>query len=241
MYDPMGEFFPSYGATVYCGPEDHPRVAGYEQGGWYGGATAVGDPAPSFPTVEALGSWDPEGLFVPHPRFPTDEFTTVGTETAAASVPRHRRREQPVATWSQILSSLFGVLTAVTVTAMCLLGWALSYHPLQDLAESRVPHGLSRLWPLIVYGPWVVGCLSVLRAALERRRLVHSWVVVVVFSSIATGLCVAGVSLTLPDVIVAGLPPITALVSLHQLVRQLTSGKGAHRPTYRRLTHKPRR
>ncbi|GAA2228821.1 MULTISPECIES: DUF2637 domain-containing protein [Kitasatospora] len=240
MYDPMGEFFPSYGATVYCGPEDHPVADAYEQGGWYGGVAAGGAGAP-YPTVEAMGSWDPEGLFVPHPRVPADEFGTVVAESAVAPVPRHRRRDHPpAATWSQILSSLFGVLTAVTVTAMCLLGWALSYHPLQDLAESRVPHGLSQLWPLIVYGPWIVGCLSVLRAALDGRRPVHSWVVVVVFSSVATGLCVADVAPTLPDVIVAGLPPITALVSLHQLVRQLTSGKGAHRPTYRRL-HKPTR
>ncbi|MFB7665012.1 DUF2637 domain-containing protein [Kitasatospora sp. NPDC056138] len=124
---------------------------------------------------------------------------------------------------------------------MCLLGWTLSYHPLQDLAFSRVPHGLSRLWPLIVYGPWIVGCLSVLRAALDGRRLLHSWVVVVLFSSVATGLCIADVSWTVPDVIVAGLPPVTAVVSLHQLVRQLTSGKGAHRPAYRQAAHKSSR
>lgn len=113
---------------------------------------------------------------------------------------------------------------------MCLLGWTFSYDPLRDLALTRVPQGLSQLWPLIIYGPWLVGCLSVLRAALDGRRPVHSWVVVVVFSSMATGLCVADVSRTVPDVIVAGLPPITAVVSLHQLVRQLLAGKATHRP-----------
>ncbi|MDH6123811.1 DUF2637 domain-containing protein [Kitasatospora sp. GP82] len=239
MYDPIGEFFPPYGATVYCPPEDHPRAAPYEQNGWYDGSATPGSAWPSFPTVEALGTWDPEGVFIPHPRVPADEFAPLTANSTVPQVPRHRRRAHPpVVTWSQVISSLFGVLTAVTVTAMCLLGWTLSYDPLQDLALSRAPHGLSQLWPLIVYGPWIVGCLSVLRAALDGRRPLHSWVVVVLFSSVATGLCIADVSQTVPNVIVAGLPPITAVVSLHQLVRQLTAGKDTHRHAYRQASHK---
>ncbi|MFI9271097.1 DUF2637 domain-containing protein [Kitasatospora sp. NPDC052896] len=209
MYDPRGEFLPPHGGTVQFDPEDlYP-----------------------YPTIEALGAWDPDGLgFVPRPRTPVDDPGPSAAGPAVPSVPRHRRRARLfTATWSQVLGSLFGVLTAVTVIAVCVLGWLLSYDPLRDLAFTRVPRGLSQLWPLIVYGPWLVGCLSVLRAALDGRRPMHSWVVVVVFSTVATGLCVADVSHTAPDVIVAGLPPITAVVSLHQLVRQLLAGKGTHR------------
>jgi hypothetical protein len=137
-----------------------------------------------------------------------------------------------------VISSLFGVLTAVTVIAVCVLGWTLSYDPLQDLAFTRVPRGLSQLWPVIIYGPWLVGCLSVLRAALHGRQPIHSWAVVILFSALATGLCVADVSRTASNLIVAGLPPLTAVISLHQLVRQLFTAPGARRPLDRVAAHK---
>ncbi|WP_198045439.1 DUF2637 domain-containing protein [Kitasatospora mediocidica] len=137
-----------------------------------------------------------------------------------------------------MIGSLFGALTAVTVAAVCVLGWAFSYDPLWALAYSRVPRALSQLWPVIVYGPWLAGCLSVLRAALHGRQPLHSWVVVVLFSTLATGLCVADVSRTLPDLVVAGLPPLTAVISLHQLVRQLTAVRGTGRRPGRQAAHK---
>ncbi|MDH6117762.1 DUF2637 domain-containing protein [Kitasatospora sp. GAS204B] len=159
--------------------------------------------------------------------------------SAEPSVSRHRRRTRPPApSWPDVVGSVFGALTAVTVTAVCVLGWALSYDPLRELALSRVPRGLSQLWPVIVYGPWLVGCLSVLRAALHGRQPVHSWVVVVLFSGLATGLCIADVSRTVPDLVVAGLPPLTAVISLHQLVRQLITTRGARRPPGSPATHR---
>ncbi|MFF1871655.1 DUF2637 domain-containing protein [Streptomyces sp. CB03911] len=129
----------------------------------------------------------------------------------------------------------------MAVTAVCLVGWTLSYEPLRDLAFARGPRGLAQLWPVIVYGPWLVGCLSVLRAALDGRRVAHSWAVVVMFSIVATALCVADVSRALPDMVVAGLPPITGAISLHQLVRQLGCVRGARRPASRSTSHKATR
>jgi hypothetical protein len=81
---------------------------------------------------------------------------------------------------------------------------------------------LAGWWPLLVYGPWVVASLSILRAALHRRRAAHSWAVVVVFSLVAVYLCVAHAGHSPVRLAVAGLPPITALVCFHQLVRQIT-------------------
>ncbi|MFJ9826712.1 hypothetical protein ACIRSU_20410 [Streptomyces sp. NPDC101160] len=162
--------------------------------------------------------------------------------------PARRRHLPPVTSWPLLFRSLFGMLTIVTVTAVCVLDWLLCYHPLLDLAVSRVPHGLDHLWPAIVYAPWLVGTFSVLRSALEARRLAHAWAVVVVFSGIATGLCVFEACRTpadLLDIVVAGLPPVTAAVCLHQLVRQLTAASRARRPaprhTARRVPRQRRR
>ncbi|MFE0462616.1 DUF2637 domain-containing protein [Kitasatospora sp. NPDC058965] len=181
----------------------------------------------------------------PHPpRAPLDRPDPARDAPArpAPAASRHRRRSRFTAPpWPALVSSMFGALTAVTVTAVCALGWALSYDPLRDLALSRVPRGLSQLWPVVVYGPWLAGCLSVLRAALHGRPPVHSWVVVVVFSSLATGLCVADVSWTVASVVVAGLPPLTAVVSLHQLVRQLTAARSARPCAGHTATHRASR
>lgn len=162
--------------------------------------------------------------------------------------PARRRHLPPVTSWPLLFRSLFGMLTIITVTAVCVLDWLLCYHPLLDLAVSRVPHGLDHLWPAIVYAPWLVGTFSVLRSALEARRLAHAWAVVVVFSGIATGLCVFEACRTpadLLDIVVAGLPPITAAVCLHQLVRQLTAASRARRTaprhTARRVPRQRRR
>lgn len=209
MYDPRAAFLPPQGGATQFEPED----------------------LPTYPTIEALGTWDPESPFVPHPRAPVSDPGLSGADPRRP-ISRHRRRTPPAeATWSQVLGSLFVALSTMTVIAVCVLGWLLAYDPLRNLALNRAPSGLPHLWPLVIYGPWLVGCLSVLHAALDGRRPVHSWVVVVAFSATAAGLCVADASPTIPDVIVAGLPPITGVVSLHQLVRQLLSGKRPQRPT----------
>ncbi|WP_146259257.1 DUF2637 domain-containing protein [Streptomyces tateyamensis] len=222
-----------------------PPFGAYGHGGWYGeglveedGLTEGGPHQFGSVTVSTLG-WEAEGVFAPRPREPVEQPPPVAPDPERSPPSRHRRQTRPAApAWPRVISSLFGVLTALTVIAVCVMGWILSYDPLRDMAFSRVPRGLSQLWPVVIYGPWLVGCLSVLRAALHGRQLVHSWVVVILFSSLATGLCVAGVSRTASNLIVVGLPPLTAAISLHQLVRQLTVAPRARRPLGRIAAHK---
>jgi hypothetical protein len=77
-------------------------------------------------------------------------------------------------------------------------------------------------WPLLVYGPWLVASLAVLRSALHQRRAVHSWAVVLLFSAIAMLLCIAQAPRTLSDAAAAALPGLAALVCFQQIVRQIT-------------------
>jgi hypothetical protein len=139
------------------------------------------------------------------------------------------------------VGSLIEAATALIATVVCALGYLLSYGPLHHLAEPRVPQSLAQPWPVVIYGPWLAACLSLLRAALDGRRVLHSWCVVGVFSSVATALCIADVPRTTVDTIVAGLPPITAAVALHQLVRQLRLSRGQRRTTQRPRRHRGRR
>jgi Protein of unknown function (DUF2637) len=143
---------------------------------------------------------------------------------AAHAQPRHRRRllPPPGVTWLKAVSLSAVAFTAVVVALISTLGGMVSYDPLRGLAAAGTPHGLAALWPLLVYGPWVVASVSILRAALYRRRCVHSWAVVVLFSAIAGMLCVVQAPKTLPGIAVTVLPALTVLVSFHQFVRQIT-------------------
>ncbi|MCQ4042254.1 DUF2637 domain-containing protein [Streptantibioticus rubrisoli] len=124
--------------------------------------------------------------------------------------------------WLRVFSLVIAAATAAIVAMLSVLGGVISYDPLRRLASPDAPEGVVALWPLLVYGPWMVGSLSILRAAVHRRRAGHSWAVVVMFSAIAVYLCVAHAPRTVLGMAVAGLPPVTALVSFHQLVRQIT-------------------
>ncbi|MBV9022927.1 MAG: DUF2637 domain-containing protein [Streptomycetaceae bacterium] len=125
----------------------------------------------------------------------------------------------PLLRW---LSLLIATTTAAIVTTLSVLGGMISYDPMRHLASLGVSPGLAGWWPLLVFGPWLVASLSILRAAVHQRHVPHSWAVVVFFSAIAVYLCVAHTQKTVTGMAVAGLPPITALVSFHQLVRQIT-------------------
>jgi hypothetical protein len=233
VYDPMGEFFPAYG-PVRTRPVDDPPYAEYAPGAWHDDRVATAAPPPPFPTVEVPPGWEPEEVFAPPPlAAPHGPMPGYG--------PRRGRRRASGPGPTKVLGSMLEVLTAVTVTVVCLLGYLLSYGPLQHIALSRVPAGLSQPWPVIIYGPWLAGCLSVIRAALDGRQAIHSWVVVVLFSSVATALCIVDVPRTLPDMVVAGLPPVTSMVSLHQLVRQLRCNRSPHRAPSRSALHRASR
>lgn len=124
--------------------------------------------------------------------------------------------------WLKVISLTLAAITAVVVAVVGALSGVISYDPLRELAVPGAMGALAGFWPLLVYGPWLVAAMSILRAAVHRRRAAHSWFVVVVFSAIAVYLCVAHAGRTPIRLAVAGLPPITALVCFHQLVRQIT-------------------
>ncbi|WP_248507911.1 hypothetical protein [Streptomyces sp. D2-8] len=134
---------------------------------------------------------------------------------------RHRKvRARKAPGVLRTTSFLVAALAAVIATAVSLLSGMVAYDPLRLVAAS--PAGLRVWWPLLVYGPWLVGCLSVLRAALHQRRAVHSWCVVLVFSCIAVLLCVVQAPRTILGTAAAALPGLAALACFQQVVRQIT-------------------
>ncbi|MER5833565.1 hypothetical protein ABT116_22570 [Streptomyces sp. NPDC002130] len=136
---------------------------------------------------------------------------------------RHRKvRARKAAGVLRTTSLLVAALAAVIASAVSLLSGVVAYDPLRLVAVSPEARGLRTWWPLLVYGPWLVGSLSVLRAALHQRRAVHSWCVVLVFSCIAVLLCVVQAPRTILGIAAAALPGLAALACFQQVVRQIT-------------------
>ncbi|NSC22215.1 DUF2637 domain-containing protein [Streptomyces albus subsp. chlorinus] len=152
-------------------------------------------------------------------------------ETHAALARARHRKEGPLdrvrqqhrgeLTWRRVLSAFSITLTAMIVVLVSFLGAKASYPSLYDLAQESAPPSVAQAWPLLIYAPWVAATLSILRTRAYRRRTVHSWLVVLFFAAVASLLCVADAPATPAGIAVAGLPPITALLCFHQLVRQL--------------------
>ncbi|MEV4785870.1 hypothetical protein AB0K53_10510 [Streptomyces tuirus] len=136
---------------------------------------------------------------------------------------RHRKvRTRKAPGVLRATSFLVAALAAVIGLAVSLLSGMVAYDPLRLVAVSPAARGLRHWWPLLVYGPWLVGSLSVLRAALHQRRAVHSWCVVLVFSFIAVLLCVVQAPRTVLGTAAAALPGLAALACFQQVVRQIT-------------------
>lgn len=136
---------------------------------------------------------------------------------------RHRKvRTRKVPGVLRTTSFLVATLAAVVASAVSLLSGMVAYDPLRMVAVSPAARGLRTWWPLLVYGPWLVGSLSVLRAALHQRRAVHSWCVVLVFSCITVLLCVVQAPRTVLGTAAAALPGLAALACFQQVVRQIT-------------------
>ncbi|MDI5966165.1 DUF2637 domain-containing protein [Streptantibioticus silvisoli] len=220
-------------------------------GGYPGGpGPRIADPGMDAAEAETYGpSWEfEEGLArllqtsapesVP-PRIPRQRFAHRRQSKRLARAWRRVRRLVKAAgpiSWLKLISLTLAALTAVVVAVVGALSGVISYDPLRRLAVPGVVGELAGFWPLLVYGPWLVASMSILRAAVHRRRAAHSWLVVVIFSAIAVYLCVAHAGRTPVRLAVAGLPPITALVCFHQLVRQITltnpPRKGPRRPRH---------
>lgn len=140
------------------------------------------------------------------------------TARTAEAIERLVREPFP---WLRLVSLLATAVTVTIVAVVGTLGGMIAYDPLRRLAIPGAG-AAAAWWPLLVYGPWLVAALSILRAAVHRSRALHSWLLVVVFSAIAVYLCVAHACGSSIRLVVAGLPPVAALVCFHQLVRQIT-------------------
>jgi hypothetical protein len=141
------------------------------------------------------------------------------------------------------ISVAIAALIATIVAMVSVLGGLIAQDPLRHLASVGTGHQLVLWWPLLVYGPWMVASLSILRAALHQRRAPHSWAVVLLFSAFALLLCVAHAPRTPTGMAVAGLPSVAALSCFHQLVRQITLTRPPRRsvPSHRAVSRPVRR
>ncbi|MFS8197055.1 DUF2637 domain-containing protein [Streptomyces sp. CWNU-52B] len=124
-------------------------------------------------------------------------------------------------TWLQTVSFTIAALGAVIVSMVSVFGGMVSYVPLRHVA-SLTESSTAAWWPLLVYGPWMMASLSILRAALHQRRAAHSWFVVLLFASVAMALCAAQAHRTFTSIATAALPALAALACFQQLVRQIT-------------------
>ncbi|MFD9125296.1 hypothetical protein ACFV0G_11085, partial [Kitasatospora sp. NPDC059571] len=95
MYEPTGEFFPSYGTTVYGtasygtpaygtavqeGAEEWPATVPYEQHVRHDPGAATAGTGISYPAPEMPGPCRHEAAFVPHPRVGGDEPAPSGPD-----------------------------------------------------------------------------------------------------------------------------------------------------------------
>ncbi|MER6251436.1 hypothetical protein ABT224_08675 [Streptomyces sp. NPDC001584] len=136
----------------------------------------------------------------------------------------HRRNASrtPVATLLQTGSLFTAVLVAVIAAVVSVLSGMAICDALRHSAGLHTARDVVSWWPLLIYGPWTVASLSILRSALHQRRALHSWSIVLLFSTLATLLCVAQAPRTLAAETSSALPAIAALACFQQLVRQIT-------------------
>ncbi|MFF9869647.1 DUF2637 domain-containing protein [Streptomyces sp. NPDC013953] len=148
-----------------------------------------------------------------------------------------RRDRPPVLTWARISSFVFAALSVGLVTAVSVFSGIIAYDPLRQVARTHSPASSVSWWPLLVYGPWAVASLSILRAALHRRRALHSWAVVLLFSLAGMLLCVAEAPRTCTDMAAAALPTVAALACFQQMVRFITLTRPLRKTRPRHRVH----
>lgn len=179
------------------------------------------------------------GEAVPAPRQPT------GAHPRHRKPRPHEHRASHAPRWASphaLLNALSAGLALLIGVCVTVLGALTCYDPLHHLAERVTGPTLAELWPMLIYGPWAVATLSILRARMNQRSTVHSWLVVAFLALAAMTLCISEAPRTPSGFIIAGLPPVTVLLCCHQLVRQIDlfapptpparhahPGRGAHR------------
>ncbi|GGU24914.1 DUF2637 domain-containing protein [Streptomyces lavendofoliae] len=154
-----------------------------------------------------------------------------------------RKARPPVLTWARVGSFLLSALSVGLVSMVSVFSGIVAYDPLRHIAEVHSPASTVGWWPLLVYGPWTVASLSILRAALHQRRAAHSWAVVLLFSGTAMLLCMAQAPRSYTDMAAAALPTVASLACFQQLVRFITLTRPPRKakPRHRNVEPPPHR
>lgn len=175
------------------------------------------------PTEEAVGRRNLDSEFEQLFRQSAEEAQLAECRPVSSRVDRRRRRRSRLVGLRapRVLSIAIAGTTAAVASVVSVLGAMVCYDPLRLLAYPTASN-LAGSWPLLVYGPWLVSCLSILHAAAHRRQVRAAWVALVLFSSVAVALCIAHAPRTVTAIATAGLPPVSALASFHLLLRQIT-------------------
>ncbi|MDX2389574.1 MULTISPECIES: DUF2637 domain-containing protein [unclassified Streptomyces] len=142
--------------------------------------------------------------------------------TQASSGHRRNPSRPPAVTLLQTGSVFAAVLVGAIAAVVSGLSGLAICDALRHSAEPHMDRDVASWWPMLIYGPWMVASLSILRSALHQRRALHSWSIVLLFSTLATLLCVAQAPRTIASVAGAALPAVAALACFQQLVRQIT-------------------
>ncbi|MEU2392892.1 hypothetical protein [Streptomyces sp. NPDC007369] len=188
--------------------------------------------------VGAAGVAGPTGVVGPAPV--VGPPSVVGMPPAQASGGhRHAASKSPFGTLLRTGSLFTALLVAVIAAVVSVFSGLAICDALRHSATPRTAHDVVSWWPLLIYGPWMVASLSILRAALHQRRAVHSWSIVLLFSTLATFLCVAQAPRTLAAQAAATLPAIAALACFQQLVRQITLTRPPRNPMPRHRNRMP--
>ncbi|MFJ6784095.1 hypothetical protein [Streptomyces yangpuensis] len=148
--------------------------------------------------------------------------TAEGQRRQASGGRRRGVQRSLAATLLRTGSTCTAVLVAVIATLVSILSGLAICDTLRHSAGLHTARGVVGWWPLLVYGPWMVASLSILRSALHQRRALHSWSMVLLFSTLATLLCVAQAPRTLTAGMSSALPAVATLACFQQLVRQIT-------------------
>ncbi|MCY0924024.1 hypothetical protein OS965_38890 [Streptomyces sp. H27-G5] len=158
------------------------------------------------------------------------------TERPHARAPSGHRRiplKTPAVSLLRTSSLCTAVLVAVIAAVVSIFSGLAICDALRHSAGPRAAREVVIWWPSLIYGPWMVASLSILRSALHQRRALHSWSIVLLFSMLATLLCVAQAPRTIAAQAAAILPAIAALACFQQLVRQITLTRPPRQPTPR--------
>jgi hypothetical protein len=122
---------------------------------------------------------------------------------------------------------LIAAVGTVVVAMAGVFGGVVAYDPLPEVVTAGPARfGADNWWPLVVYGPWMVASLSILRSALYRDPATHAWCVVLFFSALAVALCMAREPKTLHGICAVALPVVVALTVFQLLVRGIARQQG---------------